>query len=215
MPNDIPFGFIPRNVTFEQMNAIIAFRTVWLEMALWMRNFIYSFIDDHPRLNAVTNRLYVGVPLRFYNALVVFYGPQIAEEYLNRISRIILIFWRLVDAMKSGNQEEADRITVELYETANQGAAFLASINDYWDESVWRDLYTQFISMGIQVILSILQGNYENEIRVFDRIQDLAVVMGDYMARGILATGLNQPASTISPVAASTATIQYPYPDLL
>lgn len=210
MPNDIPFElqFAPQNVTFEQMNAIIAFRTVWLEMSMWMRNFIYSFIDDHPRLAAVTDRLYVGVPLRFYNALIVFYGTQIAEEYLNRISRIILMFWQLVEAMKNGDQEEVNRVTVELYETAEQGAAFLASINSYWDASVWRDLFTQFINMGIQVILPILQGNYENEIRVFDRIQDLAVVMGDYMARGILASGLNQPASIISPVNASTATIQ-------
>ena len=40
----------------------------------------------------------------------------------------------------------------------------LASINDYWDASVWRDLFTQLINMRIQVILSILQGNYRNEI---------------------------------------------------
>jgi hypothetical protein len=39
-----------------------------------------------------SDRLYVGVPLKFYNALIVFYGNQIAEEYLNRISRLILIF---------------------------------------------------------------------------------------------------------------------------
>ena len=110
--------------------------------------------------------------------------------------------------MKSGDQEAVNRITVELYETADQGADFLASINDYWDASVWRDMFTQLINMRIQVILSILQGNYRNEIRVFDRIQDLAVVMGDYLARGILLVGLNHPASMMSPVEASTAIIQ-------
>ncbi|HAF60129.1 MAG TPA: hypothetical protein PLD22_00130 [Bacillota bacterium] len=208
MTNNIPFEFIPQNVTFEQMNAIITFRNIWLELSMWMRSFVHSFIDDHPRLAAVSDRLYVGVPLKFYNALIVFYGNQIAEEYLNRISRLILIFWRLVDARKRGDQEAVNRITVELYETADQGADFLASINDYWDASVWRDLFTQLINMGIQVILSILQGNYQNEIRVFDRIQDLAVVMADYMARGILLGGLNHPASMMSPVEASTATIQ-------
>ena len=79
MPNGIVFEPIPQNITFEQMNAILTFRTVWLDMAMWMRNFTKSFVDDHPNLEAVTNRLYAGVPLRFYNALVVFYGNDIAE----------------------------------------------------------------------------------------------------------------------------------------
>ena len=58
------------------------------------------------------------------------------------------------------------------------------------------------------VILIHPSGNCQNEIRLFDRIQDLAVVMADYMARGILLGGLNHPASMMSPVEASTATIQ-------
>ncbi len=191
MPDGIIPEPIPRDVTFEQMNAIITFRTVWLDMALWMREFIHSFVGDHPNLEAVTNRLYTGVPIRFYNALVVFYGTEIAEEYLNRISNIIVVFWRLVEAMKSGDQEGVQSATRELYETADQGAAFLASLNDYWDASRWRDLYTQYINLGIQVILAVLEGNYENEIRIYDRIQDLTVTMGNYMANGIIARGLN------------------------
>ncbi|MFA5635570.1 MAG: hypothetical protein WCX60_03385 [Anaerovoracaceae bacterium] len=191
MPDGVIIEPIPRNVTFEQMNAILTFRTLWLDMAMWMRNFIHSFVHDDPNLEAVTNRLYTGVPIRFYNALVVFYGTEIAEEYLNRISNIIVVFWRLVEAMKSGDQEGVQSATRELYETADQGAAFLASLNDYWDASRWRDLYTQYINLGIQVILAVLEGNYENEIRIYDRIQDLTVTMGNYMANGIIARGLN------------------------
>lgn len=191
MPNGIVIEPIPQNITFEQMNAILTFRTVWLDMAMWMRNFTKSFVDDHPNLEAVTNRLYAGVPLRFYNALVVFYGNDIAEAYLNRISNIIVVFWRLMEAMKSGDQEGVQKATQELYETASQGADFLASVNDYWEADWWRDLYTQFISQGIQMILSILQGNYENEIRIYDQIQDLTVTMGNYMANGIIARVLN------------------------
>ncbi len=213
MPNNLIFAQTPENISFEQMNAIITFRTVWLEMATWMRNFVYSLADDHPNLPVVTDRLYRGVPLRFYNAFIVFYGPEIAEEYLERITQVITIFWRLVDAMKNKNQQAADQAAAELYRQGEEGAAFLAGINDYWEESRWKDLYTQFIHMGIQAIMSILEKNYENEIRIFDRIKNLTVVMGNYMASGILEKGLNQPASMMSPVAASTAKIQYPYTD--
>ncbi len=195
MSNDFPFEAVPlepmpSNVTFEHMNAIITFRTIWLEMALWMRNFIYSFIADHPNIQAVANRLYTGVPLRFYNSLTVFYGHETAEEYLRRISNIIVAFWGLLEAMKNNDQEAITKATGELYAASEQGADFLAGINSYWDKSRWQNLFHQFISMGIQVIFSVMQGNYDNEIRVYDRIRDLAVIMGNYMANGIIARGL-------------------------
>jgi hypothetical protein len=48
------------------MNAIIAFRTLWLEYTMWIRDFINSIIANHPSQTAITTRLYAGVPLDFY-----------------------------------------------------------------------------------------------------------------------------------------------------
>jgi hypothetical protein len=191
-----PLTPIPPNITFEQMNAIIAFRTLWLELAMWTRDFVNSIIANHPNQPAITNRLYTGVPLDFYNALAVFYGPEIAEEFLGLQSRGILRIWRLVDAIKSNRQDLVSDITMALYEGANESAAFLTRINAYWDQSTWRNFFTQYISMLNELILSIMGENYENEIRVFDRIQTLSILMGNYMARGIIQSSFGQQTET-------------------
>ncbi len=186
MPNGASTEPLFPDMTFEQMNALIAFRTIWIELSMWTREFIYSIVDNHPSQAAVTNRLYTGVPLDFYNALTVFYGDEIAEEFLGRMSRFILRIWRLVDAIKSGRADLITDITMALYEGVRDNAAFMERVNPNWDQSTWSNLFIQYISMLNELILSILQGNYENEIRVFDRLETLSMLMGSSMARGII-----------------------------
>ncbi|NLT47710.1 MAG: hypothetical protein GXX92_04790, partial [Clostridiales bacterium] len=54
MPNSAsPEPLFP-DMTFEQMNALIAFRTIWIELSMWTREFIYSIVDNHPSQAAVT-----------------------------------------------------------------------------------------------------------------------------------------------------------------
>lgn len=79
-----------------------------------------------------------------------------------------------------------------LYEGADDRAAFLSRINAYWDQATWRDFFIQYISMLNELILSIMEENYENEIRVFDRMGNLSVLMGNYMARGIIQSSFGQ-----------------------
>ncbi|HOA42115.1 MAG TPA: hypothetical protein PLD22_00125 [Bacillota bacterium] len=159
---------------------------------MWIRDFVNSIIANYPSQTAITTRLYAGVPLDFYNALIVFYGPEVAEEFLGILSRDILRIWRLVDAIKSNRQDLVSEITVALYEGADDRAAFLSRINAYWDQATWRDFFIQYISMLNELILSIMEENYENEIRVFDRMGNLSVLMGNYMARGIIQSSFGQ-----------------------
>ena len=62
---------------------------------MWIRDFVNSIIANYPSQTAITTRLYAGVPLDFYNALIVFYGPEVAEEFLGILSRDILRIWRV------------------------------------------------------------------------------------------------------------------------
>ena len=73
---------------------------------MWIRDFVNSIIANYPSQTAITTRVYAGVPVDFYNALIVFYGPEVAEEFPPGIlSRDILRIWRLVDAIKSNRQD--------------------------------------------------------------------------------------------------------------
>lgn len=104
-----------------------------------------------------------------------------------------------MDAIKSNRQDLVSDITMALYEGANESAAFLTRINAYWDQSTWRNFFTQYISMLNELILSIMGENYENEIRVFDRLETLSMLMGSSMARGIIRSRSAQQAEPAEP----------------
>lgn len=175
-----------RELTFEQMNTILGFRKVWTDLAYWMRTFFFSLLEDQPNIYAVTNRLYRQVPLEFYQILSTFYGADLAERFLGLLSRHILLFWQLAEAMKNKDTATSDAVTQQIYSNSEDMASFLADINPYWDKTLWTNLLTQYSTMKIQHILTILQGNWDQEIQIFDRVLDLARTIGTYMARGVI-----------------------------
>ena len=177
-------------ITFEQMNTIIAFQNLWNDLAEWMRFFLVSLLGDLGSLQATITRMYVKVPLDFYNALQVFYGPQLAQQFLNLLSSFIVAAWRLAEAMKAGDSKAADTGTVQLYQIADKISTFLASINVYWAQTQWRTLFNQFIRLWVEGLQAFLTQNFEQGISLYDRSKDLTVAMGDYMARGIIARQL-------------------------
>jgi hypothetical protein len=178
---------VPYYLTFEQMNTIIENRWNWLQLALWMRFYINNFRLDSESLPAVSDRLYRGVPLAFYNTLHTFYGDAISQRFLNLLSSHILLFWRLFAAMVSADSEAANTSATELYQNADEIADFLAQINPFWGREQWRILLYQYISLTIQSYREALAGNFERVIAIHDSILTHANAMGDYMAQGIIA----------------------------
>lgn len=171
-------------ITFEKMNLINDIRSLWLQLALWMRSFIISSANDSGDLAATTGRLY-QVPKDFYNTLRIMYGRALAEHFLTLMTRYIVTAVRLMDALKNNNQNAINARTEQWYQIADEIAAFLAQ-NPIWDESYWRALLYQNISMTINQMLAVLKGYYEREISIYERINTRAIVIADYMSKGIL-----------------------------
>lgn len=184
-------------LTFEQMNTIIVFQRLWQQLAMWMRNLLMSIIGTLPNRMAVTNRVFVGVPTSFTNVFGVFYGPQLAQEFRNLLANFIQSGWMLIEAMKTGDTEAANDNTVRWYQAADELAAFLARMNVYWDQVQWRGLLHQFIRLNIEQITAALGGDFEREVQIYDSLENIAVLMGSYMARGIIARNLS-PGSSMS-----------------
>jgi len=78
-----------------------------------------------------------------------------------------------------------------LYQSADSLARFFAQINIYWDEGQWKNLLYQYVRMKIEEIVAIASNDFQKEVEVYDRVEDLTAIMGNYMARGIIASNLN------------------------
>lgn len=70
---------------------------------------------------------------------------------------------------------------------ADKVAAYLARINIYWDEEQWKYLLYKFIKLRIDLINSIINNQWDVGFELQDRIDDIIIVMANYMARGIIA----------------------------
>lgn len=179
-------------VTYELMNTIINYQRAWSEFSTWMRNFMYSTVNNSPDLAAVTNRLY-STQTDFYNLFRVFYGPEVSQYFVNLILSFITSATNVITGVTNHDQEAVNASTVQWYQNADTLAAFLAQINPFWDERQWKNLFYQYIAMSNQAIISTVGSNFEQEIAINNRLQDLTYILGSYMARGIIARNATIP----------------------
>lgn len=177
------FGY---TVTNEQMNTLIMFQKMWSYLSTWLRSLLISTVENLENKEAVTHQLY-SIPSKFYDIFRVFYGPAIAQQFLNLLTNFLTSAMNLIEALKTGENELVDSSTVRMYQIADELARFLSQINVYWEEEQWRNLLQQFISLFINETVEMLAGNYDREIAIFNKLDDITDIMGSYMARGIIA----------------------------
>jgi hypothetical protein len=93
---------------------------------------------------------------------------------------------QLMDALMNNDQEAANRLTVALNQNAKEMAAFLDLMNPYWEEEQWRQLLYNLVSLTINQMVARLAGNYEEDLVIFDNIEENAYQIADYLANGII-----------------------------
>jgi len=177
-------------LTYDQVNIIIAFQKLWLDLASWMRSYIKAEIYDTKSLQSVKNYL-LTLPSEFYNTFSIFYGTITAQRIMDLMSEFIKAGIKVVESLKYGDSLLGESRTVEWYKIADDLSSFLARTNIYWDENQWKYLLYQYIKLKIEEINAILNDNYEEEIKLYNSIEDIVFLMASYMARGIISSNLN------------------------
>lgn len=160
-------------------------RCLWTEHVLWTRLFIISTVFELPDLPFVTERLLQN-PVDFARVFQPLYGIQAAIQFKQLLTDHLLIAAQLVNAAKEGNVEEVNRQRRKWYINAKEIACFLASINPFWSECVWRNLLFHHLRMTEDEAVLILTGEYEEGIKEYDAIQAEALKMADVMTCGII-----------------------------
>jgi hypothetical protein len=177
-----------RCLTFEELNILKNIITLWTNYEMWTRSLMISTLLNLPQSEAVRNRVY-NLPSEFYSTLRVFYGDKIAQQFSNYFQRYIVLQAQLIDALKNHDQNAADTYTRELYQSADEMAAFLGQFPN-WDENQWKQYLYNDINLFLQEAIAFMQGDYDREIGIYERNLLNASDIGQYMARGILESGI-------------------------
>lgn len=171
--------------TPRQMALMTQLQTLWEQHVYWTRFFIISTAAVLGDLNDVTQRL-LRNPGDFAEALTPFYGASGAKQFEDLLTQHLLIGADLVNAAKAGDTAKADDARDRWYDNADDIAAFLASINPNWTTDAWQMLLYDHLDMTEREALLRLSGRYAEDIQMFDRIEEEALRMADYMSQGIL-----------------------------
>lgn len=173
------------NYVTPQTNLIFKARLLWRDLATWFREYLITLFLGAGNLELESNRLY-RIPLEYGNLLRVFYGDQIAEQYITLLSNYIITFESLFTALQGNDVNVINEATMRLYQNANERAAFLARINPFWTESEWQSLMYSFTQMTIDQATTFLTGDYTRNIEIYDRILSLTSLIGDYFSEGLI-----------------------------
>ncbi len=184
-PNLVQTPDQEKYITLGQMNLINDFRTLWRDLVIWLRSYMVSAITGFSNLPAIINRLY-RIPQTLYEKLVPYFGEAKSEEVAHLMLMYIVNVQTLVNAEISNDQTAADLAVRNLYRYAEELANYFESMNPYWSKEQWIDLIGNLTGMGIQEIIALLDEEYELELNIRERILAHALVLGDYMANGVI-----------------------------
>ncbi|QOX64250.1 hypothetical protein FRZ06_13325 [Anoxybacterium hadale] len=172
--------------TYEDVNTMLNFQQLWIELVVWMRDYFKSTLENNPNQAAVENRLFGDLPMDFYTEFSKYFSPEISQQFLNLLTKMITINIDLVNGYKNNDDAALDASTKQWYQTADEMAAFLASINPYWNKEIISEFLDDYIKFKIQEIIAFLNGNYEMETRIFDDLENKAIELAAYMSTGMI-----------------------------
>ncbi len=181
-------------------NLLINLRNLWLDLAIWTRNYMVSIISGYGNANAVGERLY-RIPTDFYSRLQMIFGAQRAQGFMNLLSQHIALIMETTSAMKNRDNDALNKNTQSLYQDSMDLANYLVGLNPYWTTIQWSTLLEQYINMTLQEMVALASGDFEKDIDIFDRITYYTVFLADYLTEGIIQyiTFKQEPPAPIAP----------------
>jgi hypothetical protein len=172
-------------ITYGQMNLINDFRTLWRDLVIWLRSYQVSSVTGFSNIDSINRRLY-HIPELFKERIQPFFGVEHSEKFAQLLLMYIVKFQILINAQIAADQQAANDATVDLYRFVGEAADCLASCNPYWSKSQWQYLLNHLTGMGIRQIIALLEKEYDKELDIRDRMLRHALILGDYMAKGVM-----------------------------
>jgi len=171
-------------ITEEQMEDIFRIRMFWLELVIWIRIYMLSRYAGAGDPDQAFERL-MRVPVEYVTTIEKYFPHIDAAEYLQLFTTYIELITSLITALIENDVEALNRITVSLYENADERADFVASINPFWDVEQWRDILYVNLRSTIEEATSFLLEDYEKNIDIYTRLLDQAETASTLLAQGL------------------------------
>ena len=173
------------SMTKREVDLMNKMRNLWEQHSIWTRSLIISTVDNLRDLDFVTRRL-LRNPKDIGNVYKIYYGDNVAKQIEELFTDHLVIGNKLINSLKAGETTNAAAFDKAWYKNADDIASYLASINPYYVESDIRQMLYNHLDLVKKQASNRLAGNYEDDIKAFDDVENQALKMADTFSRGII-----------------------------
>jgi hypothetical protein len=161
-------------------------RKLWEDHITWTRLTIVSFAGGLPDLPATQARL-LRNQTDIGNAVKPYYGRAAGEQLTALLKEHIVGAVALLEAAKAGDQALITQRSAEWYANGKEIADFLNRANPRnWPRRELRQMMKAHLDQTLDEAVHRLQGDYEADIRDYERIHHHILEMADTLSAGII-----------------------------
>jgi hypothetical protein len=161
-------------------------RKLWEDHVTWTRLAIVSFAGELPDLPATQARL-LRNQTDIGNAVRPYYGRAAAEQLTALLKTHITGAVALLQAAKGGDPALIAQRRAEWYANGNEIADFLNRANPHhWSRREMRRMMRTHLDQTLDEATHRLPGDYEADIRDYERIHQHILEMADMLSTGII-----------------------------
>ena len=174
-----------QKLTYEQLFLLNHMRLLWEQHVYWTRMLLISIAERLKDQPYVTDRL-LRNPYDIADIYADYYGEAVAKTIAQLLTEHLQIGAALITALRDKKTAEAKDLTNKWYANADKMADAFSSINPYYDrDELHKMLYTH-LDLTTREVEMRLAENYKADIEAFDRVEQEAISMADYLSSGII-----------------------------
>lgn len=160
-------------------------RILWGEHIFWTRNYLDSKLAALEDKDKVLDRLMKNQE-DIGNSIIEYYDEEVGENLTKLLKEHIAIADKVVDAARSGNQQELKKYDEQWHHNADEIVNFLSSINPNYDKKTLNDLFYKHLALLTDQVVARMNKSYDEEILAFDEGEEHVFYLADAITSGII-----------------------------
>ncbi|MBQ7954668.1 MAG: LysM peptidoglycan-binding domain-containing protein [Lachnospiraceae bacterium] len=160
-------------------------RKSWLQHIFWARMLMTSLFENLEDMDAVEAKT-MRIPEDIAEVFVRFYPKAQMEQLTRLLAEHTDLTSQMMSAMKSEDMQRMDQMERLWYQNAEKLAALLSSMNRAYSYEDLLQSFGKHLDMLKRQMSAALDGNHEEEIRIFEENENQLMELADYLTEGLL-----------------------------
>ena len=151
---------------------------------IWLRSYMVSLLADLPDLSYVEER-FAKNHESLMNCMRDFYGDNLVDNLIVTGKGFVHLITDLLNAIEVGDAIKVSSIEADLITNVENISNLLSIANPCYSKEELIDLYKTSLILIKYELIARMSGDYSADIVYFDMLMHHAVVLSDYISKGI------------------------------